>query len=155
VTAVHAGYKKYRKQLLAAGISLFELKPTAKNLLSKTGKILEGSKQASLHAKYMVVDRQYVFIGSANLDPRSGLLNTEIGIMIDSPQLAEKTIELFNRSVSLENSYHVLLDKAGNKLSWLTRKDDKEITFFQEPEVGFFRKLAVFIISLLPIENLL
>ena len=152
VTAVHAGYKKYRKQLLAAGISLFELKPTAKSLLSKTGKILEGSKQASLHAKYMVVDRRYVFIGSANLDPRSGLLNTEIGIMIDSPQLAEKTIELFNRSASLENSYQLQLD---NKLSWLTRKGDKEIRFFQEPEVGFFRKLAVFVISLLPIENLL
>ncbi len=155
VTAVHAGYKKYRKQLLARGIHLFELKPTAKGLRSKTSKILEGSKQASLHAKYMVVDRQYVFIGSANLDPRSGLLNTEIGVMVNSRALAEKTTELFNRSASLENSYRLQLDKNNDSLSWLTRKDEKEITFVQEPDAGFARKLAVFLISLLPIENLL
>ena len=155
VTAVHAGYKKYRKKLVASGIHLFELKPTAKSLRSKTSKILEGSKQASLHAKYIVVDRQYVFVGSANLDPRSRLLNTEIGIMVNSRALAEKTIKLFERSSSLENSYQLRLDKPGNRLSWLTSKNGKEITFSQEPEVGFMRKLAVFLISLLPVENLL
>ncbi len=155
VTAVHAGYKKYRKKFVVAGIHLFELKPTAKSTHSKTSKLIEGSKQASLHAKYMVVDRRYVFVGSANLDPRSGLLNTEIGIMVDSPALAEKTIALFDRSASLENSYQLQLGQSNKELSWLTRKEGKAITFFQEPEVGFLRKLAVFLISLLPVENLL
>jgi len=86
----------------------------------------------------MVVDRRYVFVGSANLDPRSGLLNTEIGIMVDSPALAKKTIALFDKSASLENSYQLQLGQSNKELSWLTRKDGKEITFFQEPEVGFY-----------------
>lgn len=155
VTAVHAGYKKYRRQLVAAGIHLFELKPTAKSLRSKANKLIEGSKHASLHAKYIVVDRQYVFIGSANMDPRSELLNTEIGIMVNSRELAKKTIELFERSSSLENSYQLQLNKSDNRLSWLTSKSGREIAFSQEPEAGFFRKLAVFLIGLLPVESLL
>ena len=155
VTAVHAGYKKYRKQLVASGIHLFELKPTAKSLLSKANKLIEGSKHASLHAKYVIVDQQYVFVGSANMDPRSGLLNTEIGIMVDSKELAQQAAALFNRSTSLENSYQLQIEQPDNKLAWLTNKDGKQIKFYQEPETRFFRKLAVFLISLLPVESLL
>jgi len=155
VSAVHAGYRKYRKELLASGIDLYELKATARPGQSKTGKLIEGSRHASLHAKYMVVDRQYVFIGSANIDPRSQLLNTEIGIMVNSPQLAEQAIELFDRSISLENSYHLRLDAQSNRLNWLTHENSGSTLYTAEPGASLLRKLAVEMMSLLPIESLL
>jgi putative cardiolipin synthase len=155
VFAVHAGYRKYRKELLASDIRLFELKPTAQPGQSKTNKLIEGSRHASLHAKYMVVDQRYVFIGSANIDPRSELLNTEIGIMVDSQELAKQTIELFDRSTSPDNSYRLQLDEKSNRLSWLTRKAGGETRYSTEPEAGLMRKLGVEIMSLLPIESLL
>ncbi|MBT8134759.1 MAG: phospholipase D family protein, partial [Gammaproteobacteria bacterium] len=113
------------------------------------------SRHASLHAKYMVVDRQYVLIGSANIDPRSQLLNTEIGIMVNSPQLAKQTLELFARSSSLENSYHLRLDDSSNRLNWLTEESSGSTLYTTEPGASLLRKLAVEMMSLLPIESLL
>ncbi len=155
VIAVHAGYKKYRKQLVDTGIDLFELKPTANPSVLKTEKLLKGSSSASLHAKYMVVDRQYVFIGSANLDPRSKNLNTEIGIMVDSEALALQAIRLFERTASLENSYQIRVDKIDNSLSWTTEEKGVAIHYFNEPKTGLLKRAGVFILGLLPIESLL
>jgi putative cardiolipin synthase len=152
VIAVHAGYKKYRKKLLESGINLFELKPTAQHLRSRTKRFIEGSSNASLHAKYMIVDQQQVFIGSANIDPRSNALNTEIGIMVNSKELAQQTTILFNKTTALENSYQLLAD---NRLTWLTKENNSEMRYFQEPKAGFLKKLGVFILSLLPFESLL
>jgi len=103
----------------------------------------------------MVVDQQYVFIGSANIDPRSEVLNTEIGVMVDSKELAEQTMALFEKSTAAKNSYRIQLDDSRNKLFWLTSEHGKKVKFLQEPEASFVRKLAVFLISLLPIESLL
>jgi cardiolipin synthase C len=155
VIAVHAGYKKYRRQLLAGGIQLFELKPTARPSMSKTTRIIEGSRHASLHAKAMVVDRQFVFVGSANIDPRSELLNTEIGIMVNSTELAKQAIELFEKSASLDNSYHLKHELNGNRLYWTTCESGKEVLYSNEPKAGLLRKIGVFITGLLPIESLL
>ena len=155
VIAVHAGYKKYRKQLLAGAINLFELKPTARPSLPKTNKLIEGSRHASLHAKYIVLDQQYVFVGSANIDPRSELLNTEIGIMVNSKELAKQTIELFEKSTSLDNSFHLQLDKADNIMGWLTNENGHEVHYSDEPKASLLKKLGVFILGLLPIESLL
>jgi putative cardiolipin synthase len=152
VIAVHAGYKKYRKRLLKAGVELFELKPTARQKYSKTKKFIQGSSTASLHAKYMIVDRHYVFIGSANLDPRSQLLNTEIGIMVDSPELARQASELYEKTISKDNSYRLSFD---GKLTWLGLKDDTETIYTSDPKAGLFRRIGVFLLSLLPFESLL
>ena len=157
VIAVHAGYKKYRCDLLQAGINLFELKPTARYLHSKVKKLIESSSTASLHAKYIVVDQRYVFIGSANIDPRSHTLNTEIGVMVDSKELAKEAAEIFKRTTSQKNSYRLLLEQKtpARCVLWLTEEDGKETTYHVEPNAGFFRKLGVFIMGLLPIESLL
>ena len=152
VIAVHAGYKKYRKRLLEAGVELFELKPNARQKYSKTKKLIQGSSTASLHAKYMVVDRRYVFIGSANLDPRSQLLNTEIGIMVDSTELARQACDLYEKTISRENSYRLRLD---GKLTWLGEEDDEKTIYTREPNASLFRRIGVFLLSLLPFESLL
>ncbi len=155
VIAVHAGYKKYRKQLVEAGINLFELKPTAQPSRFKTEKLIKGSSNASLHAKYMIVDQQFVFIGSANLDPRSKNLNTEIGIMVNSSELARQAVQLFERTASPENSYQIKIDTADKNIVWLTKENGNERQYFNEPKAGLIRKLGVFLLSLLPIESLL
>jgi len=155
VIAVHAGYKKYRKQLLKSGIQLFELKSTAQDVRRKTKNFLKGVSNSSLHAKYMIVDRRYVFIGSANIDPRSNTLNTEIGIMIDSKELAEQARQLFEKTCALENSYQLAVNKTGDKLCWTTTKDNKMISFHSEPDANLLKKITVFILGLLPIESLL
>ena len=155
VIAVHAGYKKYREQLVASDINLYELKPTAQPTLSKTNKLIEGSRHASLHAKYMVVDQQYVFIGSANIDPRSEFLNTEIGIMLNSKELAKQTIELFKRSTSLDNSFHLQHGKSNNGIDWVTNENSIEVHYSSEPKVSLIKKIGVYVLGLLPIESLL
>lgn len=155
VPVVHAGYKKYRQQLVDAGIHLFELKTKTKNLLSKTRRMIKGEPKTSLHAKYMVADQHYVFIGSANLDPRSALLNTEIGILIDSEELAQQTSALFNKAASLENSYRLEISNRDNKLRWLTKESAADVNYRHEPKVGYLKRFFVYIIGLLPIESLL
>lgn len=160
VIAVHAGYKKYRTRLLKNGIRLFELKVTAKHFGQKTKTFLRGLSRSSLHAKYMIVDQRFVFIGSANIDPRSNNLNTEIGIMVDSEILAEQTRALFEKTTSLENSYQLTIDhtnanRSSGRLCWRTKNNGEEVFFTSEPNVSILKKLAVFIIGLLPIESLL
>src|SRR6185312_9537218 len=83
---VHAGYAHYRIPLLEAGIDLFELRPApGKPPPSDAHGTSSGE---SLHAKSMIVDKHTVFVGSANLDPRSRKLNTEMGVIVDCPELA-------------------------------------------------------------------
>lgn len=155
VIAVHAGYAKYREKLIRSGINLFELKPSAQHFREKTRAFMKGMSNSSLHAKYMVIDKRYAFIGSANIDPRSKNLNTEIGIMVDSKELAELTRELFDKTSSLENSYQISINDSNNKLSWLTDENGKIKNYTSEPNATFPRRLAVFFLSLLPLESLL
>jgi putative cardiolipin synthase len=100
----------------------------------------------------MIIDRQYVFIGSSNIDPRSKTLNTEIGIMVNSRELAMQARELFNRATSPENSYRLSMN---GKLSWLTKENTAQQRYTSEPGAGYLRKTGVFLLSLLPFESLL
>jgi len=91
VSAVHAGYVRYRKALLRMGVELHELN---KNLDAKERKAMKkvgiGGSKASLHAKSFILDRKHVFIGSLNLDPRSIVQNTEIGVIFESTEIAQR-----------------------------------------------------------------
>lgn len=153
VIAVHAGYKRYRSLLIKQKINIFELKSSAHGLFLKTKRIITGESKTSLHAKYMSIDEQFVFIGSANIDPRSNALNTEIGIMVNSKELALQTAALFTRATSLDNSYQVSINKGS--LMWKTKTNGQVTSFTREPNVSTLRKVANFILGLLPIESLL
>jgi len=155
VTAVHAGYKKYRKGLLQTGLKLFELKPSARPSLLKVKAFFNRFGSVSLHAKYMVLDQRYVFIGSANLDPRSENLNTEIGIMVDSEELAKQTRKLFERATSAENCYQLSLDKKKGNIIWQTLNNGKKAHYRHDPGASLLKKVKVYLWSLLPIEELL
>jgi putative cardiolipin synthase len=157
---VHCKYVKYRKDLLKSGVRLYELKPNAPTTLGASGRSRSqrggsrsGSSSASLHAKTISADRNRAFVGSFNLDPRSRYLNTEMGIVIESPELAVAISSGLDRAI--ENAaYEVRLTKSGG-LEWVERTDKGEILYHHEPKTGFFKRAVNRILGLLPIEWLL
>ncbi|MDO4906172.1 phospholipase D family protein [Neisseria sp.] len=150
VAAVHSGYAKYRKPLLKSGVDLYELK--AVHAVPKTkDRGLTGSSSTSLHAKTFIVDRQRVFVGSFNLDPRSARLNTEMGVVIESPPLAQDMQRRLAETTPAY-AYKVTLGRR-NKLQWQDPEDGTVSK--KEPEAGFWKRITVKILSILPIEGLL
>lgn len=83
---VHDRYATYRLEMLRLGVELFELSPTQTRRMRRFGEF--GRSTPQLHAKVAVVDRRSLLVGSANLDGRSAVANTELGVVIDSPALA-------------------------------------------------------------------
>jgi putative cardiolipin synthase len=137
---VHSGYKKHRKKVIEMGVELFEMRHDA----SARGKFDTPpvkSKAFGLHAKYIVIDRRFTFVGSLNLDPRSIYINTEMGLIIDSTNLAAGVVAEFEEELRPENSWQVLLDdkdrlywKAGDK----TVRREPARSFWQRFQSGFF-----------------
>jgi putative cardiolipin synthase len=153
VAAVHAGYSKRRGELLAAGVRLYELKPTAEGVKHDGKRKTGSSSSASLHAKTFALDRRRIFVGSFNFDPRSALLNTEMGLLIDSPALARLLGETFDTRVPLD-AYEVLSGK-NSGLEWVERTPQGETRYDTEPKTGGLQRLWIEILSVLPIEGLL
>ncbi|MBK7249625.1 MAG: phospholipase D family protein [Gammaproteobacteria bacterium] len=167
VPAVHAGYAKRRVALLRGGIALYEFKRNADPRVAGplhgahwslgSGGSREhgmtGSSGASLHTKAFAVDGERVFVGSFNFDPRSTQLNTEMGLVIDSPTLAQSMIEGLNRRLP-SATYRVRLGDR-DKLQWVETLDGRDLIHHKEPGRTFWRRIGVAIASLLPIEWLL
>jgi len=93
---------------------------------------LSGSARATLHCEAYVFDRRDVFIGSLNLGPRSGDINTEAGLYFESPELAVQVIAYMEEGVWPENSYRVQLDANGD-LYWVTETDGKAERYDHAP----------------------
>lgn len=153
VTAVHAGYAKRRKALLESGARLFELKPDAAKSSSTVRKKGMGSSSASLHAKTFAVDGKRAFIGSFNFDPRSAALNTEMGFVVESTELAEAIHTAFESELQ-KGCYEVRLNANGD-LEWLDRSTADATLYEKEPETGLFKRGMVAVLSWLPIDILL
>src|SRR4029077_18515558 len=108
-----AGYRRYRGPLLEDGIELYEVRPQPGKPQTERGLIKSASSgQFALHAKVFVVDRQRVFVGSMNFDRRSLRINTEIGLIIDSPELARQIATRFEAIAQPANSYQLALAPA-------------------------------------------
>ncbi|MFC0697791.1 phospholipase D family protein [Paraburkholderia humisilvae] len=154
VAPVHAGYAKRRVALLQGDVQLYELRGTAGATAQKyfsTGSY--GSSGSSLHAKTFAVDSERVFVGSLNLDPRSANLNTELGLVIDSPELALRIESVFWTLVP-KLAYEVKLDDH-DKLYWTRQYGGETIRYDTEPNTTWFGRLSVSFFSILPIEWLL
>jgi cardiolipin synthase C len=154
VGAVHAAYGKHRKALLVCGASLHELKPDADTGSAYSGseqKLLGGSSTASLHAKSFALDRNRVFVGSFNLDPRSTELNTEMGLVIASPQLAGALADALDRQTA-QRTFEVVLDAAGHDLEWIERTETGEVRHSKEPDTTVIQRAGVKFLSWLPID---
>jgi putative cardiolipin synthase len=147
----HSGYAKTRRRLLEDGMELYELRPDT-DAFRPGWSLRSGGSRAALHAKAMAFDREAVFIGSFNLDPRSAAINTEAGLYIESPELAEKLTAYMATGVVPANSYHVLLDPDG-KIVWETVKDGQTVRYHNEPDTGFRRRFVAGLWKLLPIDS--
>ena len=151
VLPAHSGYAKTRKQLLENGMELYELRPDTDAFRPGWSLLSKGSR-AALHTKAMVFDREAVFIGSFNLDPRSAWINTEAGLYIESPELAERLVAYMATGVVPANSYHVLLD-ANGEVVWETVTDGQTVRYQDEPDTDFRRRFVADLWKLLPIES--
>lgn len=154
VAAVHAGYARYREALLRGGVELYELKPGpgGPRELSWTG----GSSRASLHAKTYAFDRDSIFVGSLNLDPRSLQLNTEMGVLLDIPALAGRLGEWFDGKAD-DAAYRVVLvgPPGRQRLQWLSREDGRWLRYRNDPATTPWQRAVVSAMALLPFESLL
>jgi cardiolipin synthase C len=149
---VHTGYRRYRPQLLRMGVELHELSPVRVRRTSRVG--MFDSTQGRLHAKTAVIDRERVFIGSMNFDPRSEKHNTEMGIFIDSPQLAREVLRLMDLD-KFQASWRVVLGPDGRSLRWLAQDDDGELVLDREPEADFWTRFWLNVLAPLAPEELL
>ena len=160
VALVHAFYAKYRIDLLKNGVELYEflpaiseenLYPNSKEISKQTKVSLKGLSRSSLHAKLMALDNKQVFIGSFNFDPRSANLNTEIGVIINSPPLANAVHKTMDVNLK-KYAYKLVLDSQ-QKINWLKETPQGIVTLRKEPKMKWWQKAGVKIISWLPIEG--
>jgi len=157
---VHIGYEKYRAPLLEAGCELYEVRPMlGKPRDGRGGSIKSGSSEHfALHAKVFVIDRRRAFVGSMNFDQRSLDINTEIGIIIDSPKIANDIAARFEAIVEPANSYRLALEGAsvaGPSIQWITEMDGKPMRFDTDPDVDAGKRTLIRMLSLLPLDSML
>ena len=156
VSAVHAGYSRYRKDLLRMGVELHELNLNLnKEERENKNKGGIGGSRASLHAKAFVLDRKRVFIGSLNLDPRSIVQNTEIGVIFESEAIAKRIAEGFDKRIG-ELAFRLELETAarGNEqIRWHGVVDGQNQIFNVDPYTGFWERFGVGFMRIMPIES--
>ena len=147
----HAGYARHRRAMLQQGMQLFEMRPDALACSAPpTGQPGCGqSEHYGLHAKSAVFDRRRLFVGSFNLNPRSAFLNTELVLLIDSPDLAERVATSIETFLTPESSWMLGLDDSG-QVRWSTGPGTWTT---QEPEAGAGRKMGSWLLSLFPFTD--
>lgn len=155
VAAVHAGYQRYRKDLLDTGVHLYELKPAPSEDPAQKKKSVLGSSKASLHAKTYVFDKSSIFIGSMNLDPRSITLNTEIGVYCESGALASQVVNgLEPKLTQVAWRLEERPDANGKtRIVWIDTAADGTETELDEPGVSAVKRVGIWFLGLLPIES--
>jgi putative cardiolipin synthase len=143
----HTGYKHWRRDVLSAGVELYELRADATALRYYVTPPAT-SDALGLHTKAVVVDGKRAFVGSPNVDPRSMNLNTEIGIEADSEELSRRVTALIVRDMSPENAWRVTMDSEG----WLTWSSGDEAVH-RQPAKGFAQRAVEFLLNLLPLKK--
>ena len=149
VSAVHSGYAPSRRPLLEMGAELWEVRPDVQ--VSGTVEAGVGLSRSSLHTKAFTVDRERLFVGSFNWDPRSARLNTEMGVVIDSPALAGGLAERVEALLP-ETAYRVELDDR-NRIAWVGQHGGATERYATEPGTGFWQRFGAGLLGILPIDS--
>jgi putative cardiolipin synthase len=157
--AAQAGYEHYRVPLLEEGVELYEVRAMLGSVRG-SGQSAKVSRYGNyaLHGKMFVFDRQRLLMGSMNFDQRSKRINTEIGLIIHSSQLAQETAQRFEAMVKPSACYIVALIPAGapgksRRLVWRTEKDGRMIEYTHEPARRRWQRLKVKLLALLPLDR--
>ncbi|HEX7437874.1 MAG TPA: phospholipase D family protein [Caldimonas sp.] len=150
---VHFGYARHRGELLKMGVSLYELMPTAGAKAVESTLEFHGSL-GRLHAKLAVVDSRWLFIGSMNMDRRSARWNTESGLIIDSPELADEVASLLRRE-RLPGSYRLRMAGDEKRIEWVAGAGRSEVVRTSEPDAKPGQQLRLWITSRFVSEEML
>ncbi|MFT7679347.1 MAG: putative cardiolipin synthase [Planctomycetota bacterium] len=143
----HSYYARSRDDLLDAGAELYELRHDAfSHVLHRS----PGSDASGLglHAKSAVFGTDHVLVGSMNVDPRSMQLNTELGVLIESPQLAARVRALLARELEPRNAWRVTRGPTG-ALRW----EAGAVVLEDEPGEGSDRSFKEWLLELLPLRG--
>jgi putative cardiolipin synthase len=143
----HTGYRRLRREILASGVELYELRTDAAALPIYVTPPAD-AKRLGLHTKAVVVDGERAFVGSPNVDPRSMVLNTEIGVAADGPEFASLVRALIERDIAPASAWRVTMDDEG----WLRWSNADEVVR-RQPAQGFGQRAIEFLLNLLPIKN--
>ncbi|MCW5699837.1 MAG: phospholipase D family protein [Rhodospirillales bacterium] len=153
---VFAAYAKQRRALLGEGVELFEFRPDAasqRHFIDNSDR-LDPDVIYCLHAKTAVFDRRRVYIGSFNMDPRSTHLNTEMGILVDSPELAEQVLAAFAADFHEDSSWKLSLT-LDDRVAWDSAEEPAPVAYPGDPKAGAWRSFKAFLFSLFPYKSIL
>jgi len=148
-TAAHGGYSPSRKPLLRKGAHLYELRANVDSPADE--KLPPHAPVSTLHAKTFVVDGKSIFIGSFNWNQRSVHRDTELGVIIHSPEIANELVGRVSAALPL-GSFKVSLNESG-KLLWTGTENGQEVVVTKEPQTGFWKRLAAGIMRMMPIKS--
>jgi len=147
--AVHSRYAKYRRELLSKGVEFYEIRADRPGQESEWG---FNPDRITLHSKASLIDGKTIFIGSLNIDPRSLLLNTEMGLFVDSPKLGQS----FSDSLVTElpkTAYRLALNADGKtRWHWEPEGEEHEV-YTSEPQASIGRRFLTSLYKLVPIEG--
>jgi len=143
----HSAYRGHVERLIGHGAELHETRALAKDRQRYMVRPL-GSKRLGLHAKALLVDDDHVYVGSCNLDPRSLNLNTEVGLLIEGPELNRVLREALDLDFHPRNAWR-LRSKPGGGTEWIG--DDQVLDSM--PADSPIQVLEDWFLSLLPIER--
>jgi putative cardiolipin synthase len=145
---VHGHYAKYRKRLLQAGAEIYEIRAEFDGERTAWGHTPE---MITLHSKATVIDRDTIFVGSFNFDPRSIKLNTEMGIFIEAEQAGAEFADLVMSEIT-RVSYRVDLDNKG-RLRWTYGGGATPVVRHKEPQASWGRRFMSGFYGILPVET--
>jgi phosphatidylserine/phosphatidylglycerophosphate/cardiolipin synthase-like enzyme len=142
---VHLGYKRYRAPLLRLGVDLDEIRPVPGEKPRPLYRRAGDSSSASLHAKALVIDQRLVVIGSMNMDGRSKRFNSEVGLVIRSPDLAHQVSNILDE-LDADGSYQLHLDERGH-IEWSSGEGDARRVWRRDPETTFAQRFWLGVLS--------
>jgi putative cardiolipin synthase len=146
---VHVGYRRYRADIVRAGVELYEWSPVKSGRVLR--RLLGGKTVLRLHVKCALIDSRFVYLGSMNFDPRSRDYNTESGLIIYSPGLAVEIGQLVERMMR-EGSHRVRLASDGS-LRWTYGNSDADEGY--EPDTDFWSRFLLDLLSPIVPEQML
>ena len=140
---VDIGYARYRVPLLKLGVDLREMRPKLGQKHARFHPFR--SSNASLHAKALVIDQKIVFIGSLNMDERSARINSELGLVISSAEIAHEVTSLLD-DISTDGSYKLQLDRHG-RVEWVSGDAGAQKVWHTEPETSRTERIWLTLLS--------
>jgi len=149
---VYAGYSSYRLPMLDLGVDLYEI--SGSRVKRNRRENLFGASLGRLHAKLAVIDKRWLFVGSMNLDPRSATINTELGVVVDSPQLAREMLRIIDID-RLQSAYRLRKTPTGQCCEWLGYDDDTEMLLTEEPDSSLWQRIKLLLLRPFVPESLL